>query len=245
MWELRQHDATIGYRFLAMGPCVTQQCCFGGGGPHPPGGGVGVPVWIPVRRCGDDTQTGAYVQWSNINTLGRYFLLNEECVYVDPFDAAAITQATAPGTEITAHSGVVANCADALCAGPVCTSPVGSAVYKIDNYTPGSFFNVSGCSSPDSSGRTEWLGTFPWRSGNCIWHEDENGLVYRIQGCRFDSGSLSWQTGSGGYWDLTLDLVSSIINYHKAYGPTPAGRYTRQAGSCSPTPTTIDIIPGP
>jgi len=238
MAELVQDDASIGYRFMARGPCTTYQCCFGGVGPVPPGGGGGVPIWVPVRRCGDDTQLGSYVQWSNINALGRYFLLNEECAYVDPFDAAAIAQTAAPGTELTAHDGAITDCTDALCAGPVCTSPVGSSSYQIDNFTAGSFFDISGCSGSGSA-QTEWPGTFPFREGDCSWLEDEVGGAFQIQTFLFAIGRMDWNVSQ---WEIQLDLSgSSVWIGKKTYGATPAGRYTR-TGGCSATPATIDII---
>ena len=216
------------YRFLAPGSCASYACCFGFGGlavpgstpsdgtggggstggtttdPTDPPDGTGVtipgdPNWVPVRRCGDDTATGEYVEAGNITIVGTYFIRDGECLYANPFDTAILNQATAPGTEIATVQTAIDNCADANCgisagdcdAGPgKCTSvnwpawvgggawcsdgPEPKRTYTIAGFSNTMFAMVGDCADPstgcDAKTTDEWDGTFNAINGiPCNW----------------------------------------------------------------------------
>ena len=229
MFGLRISGAsTVQYRFPPPGPCGAYACCFGAGGPAVPGsapsdgaggggstGGTttdptdppagtaftipGDPNWVPVRRCGDDTATGEYVEAGNITIVGTYFIRDGECLYLNPFDTAILNQATAPGTEIATVQTAIDNCADANCgisagdcdAGPgKCTSvnwpawvgggawcsdgPEPKRTYTIAGFSNTMFAMVGDCADPstgcDAKTTDEWDGTFNAINGiPCNW----------------------------------------------------------------------------
>jgi hypothetical protein len=131
----------VDFRFLMPSDkCTSYACCFGAGGYERPGSGggdtgsdgsagpatadpttgvaitiPGTPNWTPVRRCGDDTATGEYVESGNIPIVGTYWVRDGECFYVNPFDTGTLNQATSPGTEIATAQTSITGCTDANC----------------------------------------------------------------------------------------------------------------------------------